>query len=399
MLESALASGLISVGADPYLLGPIPTPGVAYLTKSLRVDAGIMISASHNTYEDNGIKFFDSNGYKFSTKEEEEMEALFQLESFDHELVSSDDIGKATRIDDALSQYSVFLKESFPKALSLEGKKVVIDAAHGAAYKVAPKVFKELGAQVTMIHDEPNGFNINANCGALHPQSLAEKVLEVGADIGIALDGDADRIVVVDEKGHILNGDKIIALCALHLKKQGALKNNGVCVTLMSNLGFDLLMKKEGIQVFRTNVGDKYILEELLRQNCSLGGEQSGHILFLDHASTGDGILAGLKLLEIMTLTDKPLSHLAHVMEEIPQLTKSFEVPAKPPLESLSNAQALLANFTQKLKDEGRIIARYSGTENKMRITIESQDPHQNENMMEELYSSFIKDIKSCLKK
>ena len=371
MIEGALSAGLCSVGVDVLFVGPLPTPGIAYLTRGMRATAGIVISASHNPYWDNGIKFFNNEGYKLDDAEEESIENILDSENIEQYLVTSENLGRAKRIDDAVGQYGVFLKERFPKNMKLDGKRIVIDSANGAGYKVAPKVLQELGAEVICIHDEPNGFNVNLNSGALHPELLQQTVLNTKAHIGLALDGDADRLIVVDEKGHVLDGDQIIALCALDLKKKNKLTNNGVCVTIMTNKGFDLCMQKAGIQVFRTPVGDRYVVEEMKKQNVILGGEQSGHLLFLDSSSTGDAVIAALNVLEIMCSEDKPLSELASVMTKLPQVTKNIKVPSKPPLENLTKTTTLVREFENELGDSGRILLRYSGTESLARITLE----------------------------
>jgi phosphoglucosamine mutase len=291
MLEGILSAGLCSVGVDVLFLGPLPTPGVAYLTRGMRATAGIMISASHNPFHDNGIKLFDRNGYKFPDADEALIEKLMDDPNLENRLISSAEIGRARRIDDAIGQYAVFLKERFPKAFQLEGMRIVIDCANGAGYRVAPKVFSELGAEVFCINDDPNGFNINLDSGALHPEKLQEEVQRYRADIGLALDGDADRLLIVDEKGHLLDGDQIIAMCALAMKSEGQLVGNKVVVTVMSNMGLDVAMRENGIEVIRTSVGDRHVVEEMRRQKLVLGGEQSGHLLFLDSSTTGDAII------------------------------------------------------------------------------------------------------------
>jgi phosphoglucosamine mutase len=371
MIEGALSAGLCSVGVDVLFVGPLPTPGIAYLTRGMRATGGIVISASHNPYTDNGIKLFDNEGYKLPDADEELIENLIDSENFNQYLVSSDLLGRAKRIDDAIGQYAVFLKERFPKNLKLDGKIIVVDSAHGAGYKVAPKVLRELGADVICINDEPNGFNVNLNSGALHPESLQEAVLKNKAHIGIALDGDADRLIVVDEKGSILDGDQIIAMCAIELKSKNQLKNNGVCVTIMTNKGFDVAMQSANIDVVRTAVGDRYVVEEMKKRDFILGGEQSGHLLFLDSSSTGDAVIAALKVLEVMCTHEKPLSQLASVMRKFPQVTKNVKVTNKPPFDSLPRTSSLVKKLEHELGSSGRILLRYSGTETLARVTLE----------------------------
>lgn len=386
LVEGALAAGLCSVGVDVLFVGPMPTPGIAYLTRSMRANAGIMISASHNPYTDNGIKLFDSDGFKLPDSEEALIENLIDSENFEHEfLVSSEHLGRAKRIDDAVGQYGVFLKEHFPKELRLHGKKIVIDCANGGGYKVAPKVFEELGASVFCIHNEPNGFNINLNCGALHPEDLVASVLEHKADIGIALDGDADRLIVVDEKGQILDGDQILAILAIDLNLRHELHNNGICVTVMSNKGFERAMKKAGIQIVYTPVGDRYVVEEMKKHKYVLGGEQSGHILFLDDNTTGDGIFAALRLVRVMCTQEKTLSELATAMEKFPQITKSIHVTSKIPFEKLPKTMAMVQHCEKELGEFGRILIRYSGTESLVRVTLEGQSIEKLNEMYEKI--------------
>lgn len=396
MIENALSSGFTSMGIDVLFVGPLPTPGIAYLTTGLRASAGIMISASHNPYHDNGIKFFDENGYKLSDEIENEIEALFfnQDEGFiKNKLVTPKEIGKARRIDDAIGQYSVFLKESFPKNLKLDGFKIVLDTAHGAGYKVAPKVFSELGAEIHVINQNPNGFNINENCGALFPSSLQKEVLAKKAHLGIALDGDADRILLVDNQGNIVDGDEILAICAIYLQGKGLLKNDGVCSTIMSNLGLKDVLNAHGIKLVISNVGDRFVLEKMLHHELVLGGEPSGHIIFLNQNTTGDPFIAALKILEIMIDKKKSLSELAKVMTHIPQKTKSISISKKPPLENLTETHKVVKNFEKQLKDKGRILLRYSGTEKKARLTVECQDKIKLDDIIDEVELVLKKEI------
>ncbi|RDB35699.1 phosphoglucosamine mutase [Spirobacillus cienkowskii] len=393
MIEGILSSGLCSVGVDVLFVGPLPTPGIAYLTRGMRANAGMVISASHNSFQDNGIKLFDHNGFKLPDSEEAFIEQLMDSPDLDNYLVKSENLGRAKRIDDAIGQYAVFLKERFPKNLKLDGKTIVLDCAHGAGYKVAPKVFEELGAKVISIHNDPNGFNINLNSGALHPHVLAQKVKEYNADIGFALDGDADRLIVVDEQGQILDGDSIIVMCALEMQAQNQLKNNGVCVTVMSNKGLDVALQKTGIQVIRTNVGDRSVMEGMLANDFVLGGEQSGHLIFLDSSTTGDAIIACLKILEMMCYTNKKISQLTSVMMKFPQVTKNVRVSAKPPLETLFKTLAIVREFEEELGTSGRILMRYSGTEPLARITLEGPSRHRIEEMANIIEKIFLSEI------
>ncbi|KAB8031783.1 phosphoglucosamine mutase [Fluviispira multicolorata] len=393
MIEGLFSSGLCSVGVDVLFVGPLPTPGIAYLTRGMRADAGVMISASHNPYHDNGIKLFDHNGFKLPDSDEEFIENLIDSDDLEKYLVSSDNMGRAKRIDDAIGQYAVFLKERFPKSLKLDGKRIVLDCAHGAGYKVAPKVFSELGAEVICLNDEPNGFNINFESGAMHPEKLKQEVLNLRADIGFALDGDADRLIVVDEKGNILDGDHILAMCALEMKSQNQLKNNAVCVTIMSNKGFDIAMQNAGIQVYRTNVGDRNVVEEMQNRKLVLGGEQSGHLLFLDSSTTGDAIIACLKVLEMMCHTGKSISELTSVMQKLPQITRNVKVSAKPPFQSLHATNSLVKEFEKELGDSGRILLRYSGTEPLARITLEGPELSRLQTIALEIEQELLKEI------
>jgi phosphoglucosamine mutase len=397
MIEGVLAAGLCSVGVDVLFVGPMPTPGIAYLTRSMRASAGIMISASHNPYMDNGIKLFDANGFKLPDSDEEYIEQL--MNSLDLEkkyLVTSDHLGRAKRMDDAVGQYAVFLKEHFSKDLRLDGKRIVVDCANGGGYKVAPKVFEELGAEVICIHNEPNGFNINLNCGALHPQDLQNEVLAHHADIGFALDGDADRLIAVDEKGNVLDGDQILAILAIDMKSKDQLTNNGICVTVMSNKGFEVAMQKAGIQVAYASVGDRYVVEEMKRKQYVLGGEQSGHILFLDSNTTGDAIFAALRILEIICLRNQPLSIISQVMEKLPQVTRNIKVTVKIPFEKLQNTSALVKKYEIELGISGRILLRYSGTESLARVTLEGPSISRLNEMAKEIEKELLMEVASA---
>ena len=387
MLEQALASGICSVGVDAHFLGPLPTPGIAYMTTGLRASAGIVISASHNPFDDNGIKIFSANGYKLPDEAEEKLEALIDGPMLSH-LPTGAKIGSSRRIDDATGQYAVYLKEQFPKHLTLDGLRIVLDCANGAAYKVAPKVFTELGADVFLLGVEPNGSNINDACGALHPQKLIEDVRLYKADIGIALDGDADRLVIVDDKGEIVDGDEILAICGTRLMKKGKLRKNTVVSTVMSNMGLDIALDRVGAKLVRANVGDRYVVEEMLKGDYNLGGEQSGHLIFRDSATTGDGILAALHVLQIMIEERSKMSELRRCMTRLPQVLKNFAVKAKVPLEHLPDLQSAIAKVEQKLGKEGRVLFRYSGTESVARVMIEGPDEPTIDAMASELCST-----------
>lgn len=371
MLESALTSGICSMGVDVYLIGPMPTPGIAFLTRSLRADAGVMLSASHNPYQDNGIKFFSSDGFKLPDELEARIEELVMSNEIEHYRPTADAVGKAYRIDDAEGRYIEFVKRSIPRDMDFQGLKVVIDCAHGAAYKVSPKVFRELGATVWVIGDKPDGTNINAGCGAVYPARLQGAVREYQADIGIAHDGDADRAIFVDEQGRLVDGDQAMAALALDLHARGELKKNTVVGTVMSNLGLERALARAGIKLVRTQVGDRYLLEEMLAGGYNFGGEQSGHLIFLDHNTTGDGLISGLQMLSLMKRTGKPLSALVSVMTRVPQVLLNVPVKDKPDLDDLPGFQDALRKSEAKLNGRGRVLVRYSGTEPLLRIMVE----------------------------
>ncbi len=371
MLETALTAGVCSVGVDAILLGPLPTPGLAFITRDMRADAGIMITASHNPYHDNGIKIFSRTGDKLPDAEEAEMEKLINSHKLRDVRSTEDDIGKAKRIEDAIGRYIVFCKNTFPEDMTLDGMKVVLDCANGAAYKVAPIIFSELGAEVSAIHVSPNGMNINDNCGSQHTDDLKANVLETGAEAGLAFDGDADRLIVVDEKGCELSGDQIIAICAKQYKERGLLKNNEVVATVMSNFGFFAAMKEMGIETAVTDVGDRYVLERMLADDAVLGGEASGHVIFHNHHTTGDGIIAALQLLSIMRETGKPLSELGQIMKIFPQKLINIDVKEKPPVEEIAGMPEAIKKAEDELADNGRVLIRYSGTQHMCRVMVE----------------------------
>ncbi len=391
MLEQALSAGICSVGVDVQYLGPLPTPGIAYLTRGLRACAGIVISASHNPFDDNGIKIFSDNGFKLPDEIELKLESMVDDPNLAQDLPIGMNIGSAKRIDDAVGQYAVFLKEQFPKHLALDGLRIVLDCANGASYKVAPKVFSELGAEIFVIGNTPDGQNINYRCGALHPQNLQEKVRLYKADIGIALDGDADRLIVVDDSGEIVDGDQILAICAEHLHREGRLKKSTVVSTVMSNMGLDIAMQKIGVKLARTKVGDRYVVEEMRKGGYNLGGEQSGHLVFSDCSTTGDGILAALHLLEVMLIKQKKLSELKGCMELLPQVLKNIHVLHKKPFESLPEVQSAITQAESMLGQSGRVLVRYSGTENLARVMIEGEDHVQIDRMANDIISALEK--------
>jgi phosphoglucosamine mutase len=392
MLEPALVAGITSTGADVIATGPLPTPGVAFLTTSMRCDAGVMISASHNAFDDNGLKVFGRDGFKLPDETELVLEAIMQGEQ-PARRVEGADLGRARRIEDANGRYVTHLKTLLRPETSLEGLRIVVDSAHGAAWRCAPLLFSELGARVTALGVTPDGVNINAGCGSLHPELVAARVRAEGAHLGIALDGDADRVVLVDEHGETVDGDAVLAMCALELHREGRLKQQTVVSTLMSNLGLEHALRAQGIRLERTQVGDRYVVQRMRERGCNFGGEQSGHVVFLDHASTGDGLVAALQVLEIMVRRGRPLSELRQVMQATPQLLRSLRVRARPALEGLPTVQRALAASEARLGDEGRIVLRYSGTEPKVRIMIEGPDAGLIGRLADDLTAALDRDI------
>ena len=375
MLENALSSGILSMGVDVLFIGPLPTPGVAYVTRSLRADAGIVITASHNPYDDNGIKFFRSDGHKLDENIEQQIEELVFSGEIDTIRPAASQIGKAVRIDDALGRYIEYAKSSFPKGMNLEGIRVVLDCAHGAAYKASPCVLRELGAEVIVYGDKPDGTNINKDCGSMHPELMCQKVREHGAQLGIAHDGDADRVLLCDEAGRLIDGDDIMVIAALDLLSQGHLQQKTLITTVMSNAGVDGAVTSAGGHVIRTPVGDKHVIDEMLRQGCNFGGEQSGHIIFGDYSTTGDGLVTALQILKIMKGRQALLSHLARCWTRYPQLVTNIRVREKRPFDQLPNVLDLVAAAEAAIKPEGgRVLLRYSGTEPKARLLIEGRD-------------------------
>ncbi|MBH0198339.1 MAG: phosphoglucosamine mutase [Nitrospira sp.] len=373
MLESALTSGICSMGVDVLLVGPMPTPAIAFLTRSLRADAGVVISASHNPYQDNGIKFFSSDGFKLPDDVEARIEQLIVSNEISHLRPTADLIGKAYRIDDADGRYIEFTKRSLPRDLDFQGMKLVIDCANGAAYKVAPAILRELGAKIEVIGNNPDGMNINAGCGAVHPEKLQNAVLQHQADLGIALDGDADRAIFVCEQGTIVDGDHIMAALGLDLYRNGLLAKQTLVGTVMSNFGLELSMAKAGIKLVRTPVGDRYLLERMQADGYNFGGEQSGHFIFLDHNTTGDGLISALQVLSLMKRTQQPLSELAKAMSAVPQVLVNVKVTRKPDLESIPDVARAMREGEQSLNGSGRVLVRYSGTEPLLRIMVEGE--------------------------
>jgi phosphoglucosamine mutase len=374
MFESALAAGIVAMGADVWLTGPLPTPGIAFITSSMRCDAGVVISASHNPFEDNGIKVFARDGYKLPDHVEAEIEALMAGNELDGMRASPADVGYNRKLEDARGRYVVFCKATFPSELTLDGLRIVVDGAHGAGYRVGPAVFEELGAKVIAIHTKPDGKNINARAGALYPQIMSETVRHHDAHLGIALDGDADRLVLCDEHGNVVDGDAVMALCATRMIGEDTLAKRTLVTTVMSNIGLERAIRRAGGQVVRTQVGDRYVVEEMRRHGYNLGGEQSGHLVFLDHATTGDGIVAALRVLAIMVREGAPLSELAKVMTRTPQVLVNTAVDRKIPLDQLTELQRRIGEIERELGDDGRVLVRYSGTEAKARVMIEGMD-------------------------
>ena len=385
MLESALMAGICSMGVDVLLVGPMPTPAIAFLTRSLRADAGVVISASHNPYQDNGIKFFSSDGFKLPDEVEARIEELIVSDEISHLRPTADLIGKAYRIDDAEGRYIEFAKRSLPKDLDFQGIKLVVDCANGAAYKVAPMVLRELGATVEVIGDKPDGMNINAGCGAVHPELLQESVRRYKADLGIALDGDADRAVFVCEQGTVIDGDHVMAALGLDLHRNGLLVKQTLVGTVMSNFGLELSMSKAGIKLIRTPVGDRYLLERMLAEGYNFGGEQSGHFIFLDHNTTGDGLISALQMLSLVKRTKKPLSELAKAMTAVPQVLVNVHVTKKPRLESIPDIDGAIQESERRLNGCGRVLIRYSGTEPLLRIMVEGEQSTMVKEVAEDL--------------
>ncbi len=391
MLEQALAAGIISMGVDVDLVGPLPTPGIANLTTSMRADAGAVISASHNPYQDNGIKFFWRDGFKLPDETEAKIEELVASGAIDSIRPTATKIGRAFRLEDARGRYIVFLKTTFPRELTLEGMTIVVDCANGAAYKTAPAVLEELGAKVIALGVQPDGKNINNKCGALYPENLSRAVVKHGAHVGIALDGDADRLIVVDEKGNVVDGDAIMAICTGELVTRKELKKKTLVSTVMSNIGLERAVSRWGVKVVRTKVGDRYVVEEMRKNGYNIGGEQSGHLIFSDHTTTGDGTLAALQLLAVMCRQQKPVSELASIFEPVPQTLVNVVVKQKRELGELPTVMRAIQDVEKKLGKEGRVLVRFSGTEPKARVLIEGTDAARNEQYAREIAEALSK--------
>jgi phosphoglucosamine mutase len=381
MMESAMVAGFTSVGMDVVLLGPMPTPAVAMLTRSMRADLGVMISASHNPFADNGIKLFGPDGYKLSDEDESAIERRLDEGP---KLAKSDEIGRARRIDDARGRYIQFAKDTFPEQLRLDGLKVVVDCANGAAYQVAPEALWELGAEVVPLGVAPNGLNINDGCGSTHPELLQKTVVESEADIGLALDGDADRLIVSDENGQLVDGDQLMALIALGLQSRGGLRGTAVIATVMSNLGLERRLQEAGLALHRTRVGDRYVLEEMRARGCNVGGEQSGHIILTDHSTTGDGLVAGLQVLAALVEAKRPASELLRQFEPLPQLLKNVRFNGGEPLEA-DSVRKRIAAAEAELEGKGRLVIRKSGTEPLIRVMAEGEDPALVERLVDDI--------------
>lgn len=394
MLETALASGICAMGGRVLLCGPIPTPAVANITVTMRADAGLVISASHNPYDDNGIKIFGADGFKLPDAQEAEIEQLLQDEALDQGATGMR-VGRATRIDDAAGRYVVSAKSTFPRDLTLDGIRIVIDAANGAAYKVAPNVFAELGATVISESVKPNGTNINRNCGALHPEHAAREVIRSRAQIGIALDGDADRVIIVNEAGNIVDGDAIMALCGTRMMRANRLAGNTVVATVMSNLGLERALTGVGARLLRTAVGDRYVVEAMRQSGFAFGGEQSGHLVFLDHATTGDGVVAALQVLAIMVREQKPLSELTSIFQPYPQVLESIKLPRRVPLDEMSRMSHAVREGESMLGQEGRVLVRWSGTEARLRVMVEGPDEQRVKELVQGIVHAAHQDMES----
>jgi phosphoglucosamine mutase len=374
LLEYATVAGICSMGVDVLLLGPFPTPGIAYITSSMRADAGVVISASHNPYQDNGIKFFSGNGFKLPDELEARIEVLMTQPEVEGACPTATEVGQAFRIDDARGRYISFLKSTFPKELELDGLKIVVDCAHGATYRIAPEIFTELGAEVIPMGVRPNGRNINHRCGATYPETMTALVKRHEADLGVAFDGDGDRVIMVDHQGQIVDGDHILGICALDMLERERLRRKTVVGTVMSNLGLELALKARGIRLLRAPVGDRYVVEAMLKGGYNLGGEQSGHVVFLNQTTTGDGILTALRLLAVMLRKDQPLAELAGLVQKCPQILINVMVKKKTDLKTVPQARQAIQEAEKRLGANGRLLVRYSGTEPKLRIMTEGED-------------------------
>jgi phosphoglucosamine mutase len=374
LLEYATVAGICSMGVDVLLLGPFPTPGIAFITSSMRADAGVVISASHNPYQDNGIKFFSGNGFKLPDELEARIEVLMTQPEVEGACPTATEVGQAFRLDDARGRYISFLKSTFPKEMELDGLKIVVDCAHGATYRIAPEIFTELGAEVIPVGVRPNGRNINHKCGATSPETMITLVKRHGADLGVAFDGDGDRVIMADHRGEIVDGDHVLGICALDMVDRERLRRKTVVGTVMSNLGLELALKDRGIRLLRAPVGDRYVVEAMLKGGYNLGGEQSGHVLFLNYTTTGDGILTALRVLAVMLRQNKPLAELAGFLQKCPQILINVEVKERKDLKTLPQARHAIHEAEKRLGTRGRLLVRYSGTEPKLRVMTEGED-------------------------
>ncbi len=393
VFETALTSGLCAAGMDVYLVGPMPTPAISFLTRNMRADLGVVISASHNPFMDNGIKFFDNDGFKLDDRVEGDITELVMSGETQWKYPTPERVGRAYKIQDSPGRYIVSLKNSFPGHLTLEGMKIVLDCAQGAAYRVAPLIFQELGAKVVKLGVDPDGININENCGSLHPELVKDKVLETGADLGIALDGDGDRVVLVDEKGRILDGDQVMAMCAQDFMDKDLLPGKKLVATVMSNMALEVFMQERGGELIRTPVGDRHVVERMRKEQTVLGGEQSGHLIFLNYSTTGDGILAALQILKIMREKEKPVSEVAGLLTPFPQKLINVPVKFKRPFDQSPEIQTNVQRAEQELGATGRVLLRYSGTEAKARVMVEGEDPGR----VETLACDLAETLRACL--
>ena len=385
ILEYAITAGICSMGVDVLLLGPISTPGIAFITHSMRADAGVVISASHNAYQDNGIKLFSGQGFKLPDELEDRIEALMTDSKVENCCPTATEVGQAFRIDDARGRYIAYLKSTFPKDLSLDGLKIVLDCAHGATYRTAPAVLEELGANLITIGVRPNGKNINHNCGSTHPEMIASLVKRNQADLGLALDGDGDRLIMVDHQGRVIDGDHLMAICARSMLEAGTLHKKTVVATVMSNMGLEVALKHLGGRLVRTQVGDRYVVELMVQKGYNLGGEQSGHLIFLDHSTTGDGILSALQLLAIMQREQKSLAELAAIMEVYPQTLHNVRVREKKDLSEIPPIIKAIRSAEKTLGERGRLLIRYSGTEPLVRVMCEGEDQQEIDTIVQEV--------------
>lgn len=393
MLEMAMAAGICSMGLDVLLAGDIPTPAVAFLTRDLMCCAGVVVSASHNPFEDNGLKFFDAQGFKFDDQRELDIESLLVSESIDSDYSIVHQLGRVSRVKDASARYMVFLKTSIPKGLNLKGLKIVLDCANGAGYRVAPQIFQELGAEVVPLFTSPDGRNINLNCGSLHPEAMTMEILKSGADFGVALDGDGDRAIFADENGATVDGDQIMGMVSLDLFERGLLKHDTLVATVMTNLGLELAMKQKGIRLVRTTVGDRYVVEAMLKEGYNFGGEQSGHLVFFDYSTTGDGILSALQVASIMKRTSKSLSSLTGWIKKFPQILHNIPIKARVKFYEVPAVRKVIEDCEKRLGDSGRILIRYSGTQSLCRVMVEGEDQELVQNVVKEVSDALAGNI------